>query len=194
MFLSLSWQSALFGLVGLETKRFIKRLELELCPWVCPSCAMFPLSRVSGAPRAEQFLLWCPVWPWAVSPQCPAAASTTLTHSSQLVFLVFLLVCAIQNWAQVTRLLCSWCGELLRAAALLLPMGCSGCSFALFQKLKPRRLATGCEQRDSRSMPSFMKVRAAQSGLGQGHCVCARGEGALHPCWRAVGEHPRAPG
>lgn len=53
-------------------------------------------------------------------------------------------------------------------AASPLPARCSGCLFALFQKSKPRKLATGCERQDSRSMRSSMKVRAASSSAGFG--------------------------
>lgn len=53
-------------------------------------------------------------------------------------------------------------------AASPLPARCSGRLFALFQKSKPRKLATGCERQDSRSMRSSMKVRAASSSPGFG--------------------------
>lgn len=53
-------------------------------------------------------------------------------------------------------------------AASPLPPRCSGRLFALFQKSKPRKLATGCERQDSRSMRSSMKVRAASSSAGFG--------------------------
>lgn len=149
----------------------------------------FPLSHVSGAPRAEQFLLGV-LYGGGSEPTVPHCCQ----HHAHTCFPAGVLgvppgLC-IQNQAQVTRLLGSRCGELLQGAAPLLPVGCSDCSFALFQNLKPRRLATGCERRDSRSMPSFTKVRAARSGSGQGRCVWVRGEGTRHPRCRAVGDIP----
>lgn len=124
---------------------------------------------------AEQLLLCHPAWPWAVSlpcaqrgvppAWCPPQAHELLPGLAASQSVISLGLCTGKTGAGDTGVL-PVCRAL--GAASPLPARCSGRLFALFQKSKPRKLATGCERQDSRSMRSSMKVRAASSSAGFG--------------------------